>query len=63
MIRLDERKTLDYTVQMEESCYQDMTCIPVYGSVSNTLFKDYVQLPMEQYSAGVGFGWIYAQKQ
>ena len=56
MIRLDERKTLDYTVQMEESCYQDMTCIPVYGSVSNTLFQDYVQLPMEQYSAGVGFG-------
>jgi len=62
-VRLDERKTLEYTVQMEESCYQDMTCIPVYGSVSNTLFQDYVKLPMSQYSAGVGFGWIYSEKQ
>ena len=61
--RLDEKKLAALTVQGEEAWYEDMTDIPVYVDVQNVLFKDHIQLPVEQYSPGVGFGWYFATKK
>ena len=57
------QKLAALTVQGEEAWYEDMTDIPVYVDVKNVLFKDHIQLPVEQYSPGVGFGWYFATKK
>jgi hypothetical protein len=45
---------------MEEAMYQDMTCIPVYGKTSYMMYAENVDLPMDEYAPGVGFGWVYS---
>jgi len=61
--RLDEQKLAALTVQGEEAWYEDMTSIPVYVDAKYTLFKDHVELPMKQYTAGLGFGWYFATRK
>jgi hypothetical protein len=58
--RLDEQKLLALTVQGEQAWYDDMTCIPVYGGVSNYMYQERIQLPVDNYTAGMGLGWRYA---
>jgi len=61
--RLDEDKLAALTVQGEDAWYEDMTCIPIYGTVKKLMFQDNIELPMVQYSPQVGFGWHFAVKK
>ena len=62
-VRLNEQLLLQYTVDMEEAMYQDMTCVPVYGNTSYMMFAEYVDLPNQIYAPGVGFGWMFSTKK
>ena len=61
--RLDESKLLALTVEGEKAMYEDMTCIPVYGSVSNMMFQESVQLAVDNYCPGLGLGWYYSSRK
>ena len=58
--RLDEQKLLKLTVEGEKAMYEDMTCIPVYGSAANMMFQEYVQLPLDNYASGIILGWYFS---
>ena len=62
-VRLDEQLTLENTFKMEEAMYQDMTCIPVYGKTSYMMYAENVDLPMDVYTPGPGFGWMYSSQK
>jgi hypothetical protein len=40
-----------------------MTCIPVYSAVSNLMYQEHVQLPLQGYTPTIGFGWYYSTKK
>ena len=58
--RLDEKKMLALTIEGEQAWYDDMTCVPVYGGVSNVMVQERIQLAVDNYTAGMGLGWYYS---
>jgi len=58
--RLVDTKVAALTLQGEEEMYKDMTCVPVYAAINNTLYQEYIDLPMESYNAQTGWGWQYS---
>ena len=61
--RLVDTKVAALTLQGEEEMYKDMTCVPVYAAINNTLYQEYIDLPMESYNAQTGWGWQYSTKK
>ena len=61
--RMSDRKLLELTIQGEQALYDDMTCMPVCASISNVMYQENIQLAVDTYSAGIGFGWYYASQK
>ena len=60
--RLNDKKAAALTVQGEEAFYEDMTCIPVYAAITNTMYQESIELPMKQYIAQGGWGWPFSKQ-
>jgi len=61
--RQSDKKLLELTVKGEQCWYDDMTCIPVYSAVSNLMYQEHVQLPLQGYTPTIGFGWYYSSQK
>jgi len=61
--RLNDVKAAALTVAGEEAMYQDMTCIPVYAAITNTMYQENIELPMKQYIVQGGWGWPFSTQK
>ena len=57
---LNTDKLSQLTVQMEETMYENIPCIPVFQACNFNMFQERVELPMKQYHSQGGWAWIYS---
>jgi oligopeptide transport system substrate-binding protein len=58
--RLDQKKTVAATIEMEKIFLNEVLAVPVYEAVSRTMFAPRVKLPLKDYVPSVGWGYMYS---